>query len=277
MALSSTSGAESDQARFYWRKSIRIYVSSFRIPKALSRTATRYVMQCTRFYASLANIFLQFWEREYPESLADGRVQLQTHDFFKPQPVKNAAAFFLRFVLHDWPAEKAQSILKALRPSATPNTKLIVLDQILPHAVPGLEENNPGDKISIPPVPLLPNWGAVNVSCYMTDIHVRANSLLCFQPSLMDLTADDALFEWPGAYTRRVDCCYRGDRMAAGGHQACQGCYSIQLGFLYCLGLNEVDLTLEIRNDPSSNHFIISGNRADDISEDCWLAVLDPQ
>jgi len=113
-----------------------------------------------------------FWEREYPESLADGRVQLQTHDFFKPQPVKNAAAFFLRFVLHDWPAEKAKSILKALRPSATPNTKLIVLDQILPHAVPGLEENNPGDKISIPPVPLLPNWGAVNVSCYMTDIHM---------------------------------------------------------------------------------------------------------
>jgi hypothetical protein len=102
--------------------------------------ATRYVMQCPRLYHG-AHMILQYWQREYPEALADGRVKLQTHDFFTPQPVKNAAVFFLRYVLHDWPTEKAKLILKALRLSATPNTKLILLENIVPYAVAGLEQN----------------------------------------------------------------------------------------------------------------------------------------
>jgi len=113
-----------------------------------------------------------FWQREYPEPLADGRVTLQAHDFFGPQPVKNAAVFFLRFVLHNWSTEKAKSILKALRPSATPNTKLVLMENIVPYAAPGLEQNTPGDKFSVPPAPLLPNLGVVNFACYVSDIHM---------------------------------------------------------------------------------------------------------
>lgn len=138
----------------------------------------QYVRQGPRFNIIEAYILLQFWQREYPEPLADGRVTLQAHDFFEPQPIKNAAVFFLRFVLHDWPAEKAKLILKALRPSAAPNTKLVLLENLVPYAVPGLEQNIPGDKVSVPPAPLLPNLGAVNFFCYMVDMHVRPEAFL---------------------------------------------------------------------------------------------------
>ncbi|KAK7976199.1 hypothetical protein PG989_014662 [Apiospora arundinis] len=32
---------------------------------------------------------------------ADGRIKLQTHDFFTPQPVKGARVYFMRTILHD--------------------------------------------------------------------------------------------------------------------------------------------------------------------------------
>jgi len=113
-----------------------------------------------------------YWQREYPEALTDGRVKLQTHDFFTPQPVKNAAVFFLRYILHDWPTEKAKLILKALRLSATPDTRLILLENIVPYAVAVLEQNTPGDKAPVPPAPLLPNFGVANLPCYLADIHM---------------------------------------------------------------------------------------------------------
>jgi hypothetical protein len=105
--------------------------------------------------------------------LADGRVKLQVHDFFTLQPINNAAVFFLRYVLHDWPDDKAKLILKALRPSATPNTKLILMENIVPYAAADIEEKIPGDKFLSPPAPLLPNFGVVNFGCYVADIHVR--------------------------------------------------------------------------------------------------------
>ncbi|KIM79035.1 hypothetical protein PILCRDRAFT_823892 [Piloderma croceum F 1598] len=113
-----------------------------------------------------------YWQREYPDALENGRVKLQTHDFFTPQPVQNAAVFFLRYVLHDWPAEKAKLILKALRPSATQNTKLILLENIVPYAIAGHEQKIPGEKMPVPPTPLLPNLGVVNLACYIADMHM---------------------------------------------------------------------------------------------------------
>ena len=38
-----------------------------------------------------------------------------THDFFTPQPVVGARAYFLRNVLHDWPNDKARLILQNLK------------------------------------------------------------------------------------------------------------------------------------------------------------------
>ncbi|KIM88278.1 hypothetical protein PILCRDRAFT_62458, partial [Piloderma croceum F 1598] len=129
-----------------------------------------------------------------PEASADVRVKLQTHDFFTPQPVKNSASFFLRYVLHDRPTEKAKLILKALCLSAAPNMKLILLENIVPYAVAGLELNTPGDKVPVPPAPLLPHLGMVNLSCYIADIHM----MLCLNSQERTLGEWNALTDGTG-------------------------------------------------------------------------------
>ncbi|KAJ5157192.1 uncharacterized protein N7482_008292 [Penicillium canariense] len=38
-------------------------------------------------------------------------IEAQSHDFFQPQPVKNAKGYFMRRILHDWPDKQAAQIL----------------------------------------------------------------------------------------------------------------------------------------------------------------------
>jgi hypothetical protein len=65
-----------------------------------------------------------------PDGL-EGRFEYQVHDFFKPQPIKDADVYFLRFILHDWSDEKCIEILSNLVPSMKPGSRLIVSDWIL--------------------------------------------------------------------------------------------------------------------------------------------------
>lgn len=64
--------------------------------------------------------------------------------------------------------------MRALRLSASSNTKLVLMEHIVPHAVFGLAQNTLGDKVPIPPAPLLPNLGIVSLGCYVLDLAVRA-------------------------------------------------------------------------------------------------------
>lgn len=73
----------------------------------------------------------RFWNTEDAEALASGRVQLQVHDFFTPQPVKGAEVYFLRFIVHDWPDEEAVTILKHLSDAAGNYSKLLVMEAIM--------------------------------------------------------------------------------------------------------------------------------------------------
>lgn len=54
-----------------------------------------------------------------PEQLAGGGIEFQPHDFFAPQPIKGAAIYYLRFVVHDWTTERAGAILSNLRDAMT--------------------------------------------------------------------------------------------------------------------------------------------------------------
>ncbi|KAH7122653.1 S-adenosyl-L-methionine-dependent methyltransferase [Dendryphion nanum] len=61
-----------------------------------------------------------------------GQVSFQVHDFFKPQPVKDADVYFLRQILHDWSDKYAIGILKALIPALKKGARIIINDQIPP-------------------------------------------------------------------------------------------------------------------------------------------------
>jgi len=56
------------------------------------------------------------------------------HDFFKPQPdaVKNAKAFYLRTILHDWPEKQARQILSGIKSVMADDSVVLIQEAILP-------------------------------------------------------------------------------------------------------------------------------------------------
>ena len=42
-------------------------------------------------------------------------IEAMKHGFFEPQPVRNAQAYYLRMVLHDWPDKQAREFLSNIR------------------------------------------------------------------------------------------------------------------------------------------------------------------
>ncbi|KAJ4410271.1 hypothetical protein N0V82_009291 [Gnomoniopsis sp. IMI 355080] len=61
-----------------------------------------------------------------------GPVRLMTHDFFAPQPVRGARAYFMHRILHDWPDDKAEEILRQVAAAMEKGySKLLIFDILL--------------------------------------------------------------------------------------------------------------------------------------------------
>lgn len=80
-------------------------------------------------------------------------VEPMAHDFFTPQPVKGAKAYYLRTVLHDWNDETAIEILKQLR-GAMAEDSLVVLDEIV------VPKKGAGEKLMLYDVTMMAALGA---------------------------------------------------------------------------------------------------------------------
>lgn len=96
------------------------------------------------------------------------------HDFFAPQPIKNAGVFLLRNIMHDWSDAYCIQILRHLRAAAAPFTQLVIVDNIMSYAC--VEEDLktiPGAERPLPPAPLLPNGGHAATIPYFQDIQVK--------------------------------------------------------------------------------------------------------
>ncbi|KAI9801588.1 MAG: hypothetical protein M1825_003267 [Sarcosagium campestre] len=66
-----------------------------------------------------------------PAGIAE-RVEFQAHDMFTVNPVKGAAVYYLRHILHDWPDSHAVLILKALVPVLKDGARVLVSDSVIP-------------------------------------------------------------------------------------------------------------------------------------------------
>ena len=65
----------------------------------------------------------------------EGQITFQQHDFFQPQRIYDASAFFLRQCIHNYNDEDSIKILRALTPAlaqCAPGTPLLINDTILP-------------------------------------------------------------------------------------------------------------------------------------------------
>ncbi len=59
-------------------------------------------------------------------------IQVIPHDFFMPQPLKGAKAFYMRNILHKWPADKCRVMLQQLREALAPDSVILVDDVVVP-------------------------------------------------------------------------------------------------------------------------------------------------
>jgi hypothetical protein len=123
---------------------------------------------------------MQYWNHHEPKALADGQVTIQEHNFFAPQPIKDADIFLLRYILHDWSNTKPIEILQRLREAAVAGkTKIVVIDGIIQYVcaadrekIQGAEEiafEGSEKKGEVPPG-LLPNLGKAGARNYCLDL-----------------------------------------------------------------------------------------------------------
>ncbi|EPQ59057.1 S-adenosyl-L-methionine-dependent methyltransferase [Gloeophyllum trabeum ATCC 11539] len=116
----------------------------------------------------------KFWQREMPLAIESGKVKLHGHDFLSPQPVKDAAVFLLRMILHDSSDAYCVRILQHLRQAAKANTQLVVVDSCLSYACEDstIASTVPGNDMPRPPKPLLANGGQANIISYLSDLQM---------------------------------------------------------------------------------------------------------
>ncbi|KAF2973069.1 hypothetical protein GQX73_g501 [Xylaria multiplex] len=86
---------------------------------------THYVVQ------DLPDVIEEAIGRGMYTELAD-RLTFMGHDFFQPQPMQNADAYFLRWILHDWSDPQAMNILRCLIPALKPGAHVIIQEFVIP-------------------------------------------------------------------------------------------------------------------------------------------------
>ncbi|KAH8428364.1 uncharacterized protein LDX57_006065 [Aspergillus melleus] len=59
------------------------------------------------------------------------RFEVQAHDFFTPQPIQAARAYYLHSILHDWSDEDGVRILQNLIPALKPGYSRVLLNEIV--------------------------------------------------------------------------------------------------------------------------------------------------
>ncbi|EMD38853.1 hypothetical protein CERSUDRAFT_92888 [Gelatoporia subvermispora B] len=117
---------------------------------------------------------VKFWESKQPDALQTGMVQFQKHDFFMPQPVRNASVFILRCIVHDWSDRYAIKRIRQLRDAATPDTQLLLVEYIIRYTCSNSAEleNIPGAAQADAPAPLLANYGNGAGLDYQLDLEM---------------------------------------------------------------------------------------------------------
>ena len=56
-------------------------------------------------------------------------IEATVHDFFTPQPVRGARAYYMRYILHDWPDEECRVILRHLKEAMEPGYSKILIHE----------------------------------------------------------------------------------------------------------------------------------------------------
>ena len=70
----------------------------------------------------------------------DGRCEFVTGDFFASLP-PGADVYLMKTVIHDWPDDKAQDILRTCRRAMAPGARLLIIERLMPERLEPSAEN----------------------------------------------------------------------------------------------------------------------------------------
>lgn len=78
--------------------------------------------------------------QDLPEVIADtetsahlpSSIETMAADFFKPQPIRGAKAYFMRRILHDWGDEASRTVLKNIILSMSIDSRILINELVLP-------------------------------------------------------------------------------------------------------------------------------------------------
>ena len=68
----------------------------------------------------------QVWPKNNKAALDAGRVQFMPHDFFNPNPIKNADVYWVRHVLHNWSDDYCVRILTGIKSAMGPKSRILL-------------------------------------------------------------------------------------------------------------------------------------------------------
>ncbi|KAG0650200.1 O-methyltransferase desB [Hyphodiscus hymeniophilus] len=101
--------------------------------------------QVLELYPDLGGRFIL---QDLPDTIAkvsvdlNKRIEVTTHDFFTPQPVKGARVYHYRMIFHDWPIDDCRRILRNLKPSMKAGySKLLIGDSVVPESGASLHQS----------------------------------------------------------------------------------------------------------------------------------------
>ncbi|CAH0045366.1 unnamed protein product [Clonostachys solani] len=84
-----------------------------------------------RFVASLPTADANGSQTSEVGKVGTGSVTFEKHNFFDPQPIKGAAAYFFRHIFHDWPDSACREILKQTVLAMDTQSRILICDQIV--------------------------------------------------------------------------------------------------------------------------------------------------
>ncbi|KAJ3870728.1 S-adenosyl-L-methionine-dependent methyltransferase [Lentinula edodes] len=94
------------------------------------------------------------------------RIHFQSGDFFKSMLPKSLDIYYLRNIIHNWPDNSAQSILKSVRDAMGPQSRVLIHD----YTMNSLQSDVPQDSLNTASWPMLPDFGYGNMRLHYQDL-----------------------------------------------------------------------------------------------------------
>ncbi|KAJ7770465.1 S-adenosyl-L-methionine-dependent methyltransferase, partial [Mycena metata] len=108
------------------------------------------------------------WPAECPEAIRENRIEFKAIDFLAEAPIPGCDVYYLKNILHAFPMAECLTILRGIRMSMKPGSRILIHEYILQTA--GYPAQLAERQLKKAPWPLLSNYGEGRIRQYYLDV-----------------------------------------------------------------------------------------------------------